>query len=295
MTSGRKQSVSQPRSRAAIEISHGWELASTPSLRRQLIAFWAFAAVIGTVVIGATAISKIFYLRELARDRADISRRIRVQADLAGQLDRHPLFTAQQRRDAARALDLPTLADPLPDRPIVEIELPAGFVNEMEGGWAIQLQIRNGEVDSVVSINQPIRVPLDASLLNLTTGLTQALVTIAGIIYIGSLVSLFTRRFRTSHIMIVHAAIASTLIIFAGAFVLLDSAGNVVSLLAACGALCAIALALTGRSMQKSKYRPDHCPSCDYNLTGNVSGICPECGTPVENVVGPHSFGLPNA
>jgi len=21
------------------------------------------------------------------------------------------------------------------------------------------------------------------------------------------------------------------------------------------------------------------CPKCSYNLTGNVSGICPECGT----------------
>ena len=24
-----------------------------------------------------------------------------------------------------------------------------------------------------------------------------------------------------------------------------------------------------------------HCAKCDYNLTGNVSGICPECGTPI--------------
>ena len=24
-----------------------------------------------------------------------------------------------------------------------------------------------------------------------------------------------------------------------------------------------------------------HCAKCDYNLTGNISGICPECGTPV--------------
>jgi hypothetical protein len=21
-----------------------------------------------------------------------------------------------------------------------------------------------------------------------------------------------------------------------------------------------------------------HCPACDYDLTGNVSGVCPECG-----------------
>ena len=24
-----------------------------------------------------------------------------------------------------------------------------------------------------------------------------------------------------------------------------------------------------------------HCATCDYNLTGNVSGICPECGTTI--------------
>jgi hypothetical protein len=26
--------------------------------------------------------------------------------------------------------------------------------------------------------------------------------------------------------------------------------------------------------------RPGHCRQCGYNLTGNVSGVCPECGTP---------------
>jgi hypothetical protein len=28
-------------------------------------------------------------------------------------------------------------------------------------------------------------------------------------------------------------------------------------------------------------WRPDshpHCPQCEYDLTGNVSGVCPECG-----------------
>ncbi len=26
---------------------------------------------------------------------------------------------------------------------------------------------------------------------------------------------------------------------------------------------------------------PGHCQKCGYNLTGNVSGRCPECGTAV--------------
>jgi len=30
-----------------------------------------------------------------------------------------------------------------------------------------------------------------------------------------------------------------------------------------------------------SRRLPGHCDRCGYNLTGNVSGVCPECGTPV--------------
>ena len=33
----------------------------------------------------------------------------------------------------------------------------------------------------------------------------------------------------------------------------------------------------------------DLCPSCGYNLRGNVSGVCPECGTPT----GPREEVLP--
>ncbi len=28
------------------------------------------------------------------------------------------------------------------------------------------------------------------------------------------------------------------------------------------------------------RYPPGHCRQCGYNLTGNVSGVCPECGNP---------------
>lgn len=27
------------------------------------------------------------------------------------------------------------------------------------------------------------------------------------------------------------------------------------------------------------------CPGCGYNLTGNVSGICPECGKAIESPI----------
>ncbi len=33
-------------------------------------------------------------------------------------------------------------------------------------------------------------------------------------------------------------------------------------------------------SEHPSRYPHGHCQSCGYNLTGNLSGICPECGTP---------------
>jgi len=35
--------------------------------------------------------------------------------------------------------------------------------------------------------------------------------------------------------------------------------------------------------LQALLYRPGHCKECDYDLTGNVSGVCPECGTRIES------------
>lgn len=35
-------------------------------------------------------------------------------------------------------------------------------------------------------------------------------------------------------------------------------------------------------SLADRRIREGHCPFCDYNLTGNESGTCPECGRRVE-------------
>ena len=55
-----------------------------------------------------------------------------------------------------------------------------------------------------------------------------------------------------------------------------------------CWFLCAVTSVLPAiwlwRYRRDRRLRSDgmpHCVKCDYNLTGNVSGICPECGTPI--------------
>jgi hypothetical protein len=35
--------------------------------------------------------------------------------------------------------------------------------------------------------------------------------------------------------------------------------------------------------LDRRRIPPGHCQKCSYDLTGNVSGICPECGTPISN------------
>jgi hypothetical protein len=39
--------------------------------------------------------------------------------------------------------------------------------------------------------------------------------------------------------------------------------------------------AIRFRWLVQRKARPGHCYKCGHNLTGNVSGVCPECGKPI--------------
>ncbi len=47
-------------------------------------------------------------------------------------------------------------------------------------------------------------------------------------------------------------------------------------------AVCGMALSIVCLVTAPRKVPPPgHCRQCGYNLTGNVSGVCPECGTKI--------------
>jgi hypothetical protein len=58
--------------------------------------------------------------------------------------------------------------------------------------------------------------------------------------------------------------------------------------------LLACAAALTGLLWWLDRHRsPGHCQACGYDLTGNVSGRCPECGALIAHVAETDKKGTP--
>lgn len=54
-------------------------------------------------------------------------------------------------------------------------------------------------------------------------------------------------------------------------------------------AFIALLHAIGHRTSLQARFTSDPlCRHCQYNLTGNVSGICPECGTPIDAADSPH-------
>ena len=58
-------------------------------------------------------------------------------------------------------------------------------------------------------------------------------------------------------------------------------------LLAAVVLLIVEAVAKAGRRRRARRRRSGFCPRCPYDLTGNASGTCPECGTPITKGANP--------
>ncbi len=43
---------------------------------------------------------------------------------------------------------------------------------------------------------------------------------------------------------------------------------------------CLLGITIIRWLVARRRIRPGHCTKCSYNLTGNTTGVCPECGTP---------------
>jgi hypothetical protein len=47
--------------------------------------------------------------------------------------------------------------------------------------------------------------------------------------------------------------------------------------------ISAVAMGCSLALLRKPEFPPGYCRECGYDLTGNVSGVCPECGTPIHH------------
>ncbi len=84
-----------------------------------------------------------------------------------------------------------------------------------------------------------------------------------------------TDRYSRGVLKVYYAAILCLFVVY-----LLLTAGNVILFgLVVLGPLLALHIRA---AMRGAASLHAHCPQCGYNLTGNVSGTCPECGRPVE-------------
>lgn len=53
--------------------------------------------------------------------------------------------------------------------------------------------------------------------------------------------------------------------------------------LAVLGAAVVVMPWIIGRMRRRDRAKNFQCPACGYNLFGNTSGVCPECGTPTQS------------
>ena len=69
--------------------------------------------------------------------------------------------------------------------------------------------------------------------------------------------------------------------VFAGLFVISEILGDPLLVLGMWSGIVTL-LWIIERKYRRRPVPLGNCPACAYDLTGNVSGTCPECGTPFE-------------
>lgn len=101
---------------------------------------------------------------------------------------------------------------------------------------------------------------------------------------VASIAILLARRTQLAPMLSVMIAASAGGVLFW--FVLLDEGvaeGNLTPPIFCCFELIAILVSgVFGAAFRRRPPMPGHCMSCNYDLHGNESGTCPECGTPIK-------------
>jgi len=180
-------------------------------------------------------------------------------------------------------------------KPLGKSEFEKGYyryVDPVTGGKA-SLRIENNEWDGTMKIAWALLNPGDVPIPNL--GLYRVVITGRRIVYIVGYLSwcgafalfvlLFASMDRRERIRwserLLGVAIVSTFLSFLGlgywrawnAFFQDDAAGFGLLMIG-----ISLALLLAARYRPRTSDSAPRCEGCGYNLTGNASGICPECG-----------------
>jgi hypothetical protein len=150
-------------------------------------------------------------------------------------------------------------------------------------GWRVTLNFRDGRFASAAAAPPPPVTPPSPLVGNTLDLLARCTVIAAPIVWLGGLLAGVVERRRGSRFaeVALASAIAATVawIVRPGGFT--TERGHVGVALGLIAMLIAVRVLRWLRRVERSR-RLHFCYTCGYDLTGNVSGACPECGTITE-------------
>lgn len=287
-------------------------MAATPAEpRRSRRRLWAWAAFLAAC--GAFVVCKPAYDRHWRRQvlRADEAAR---QAQRARQLTRDAiwqrlfLMTGEPAATLEEGLGLPAgRLDAVPSRGRHSLEIPGEMLGPLRRaprgdlmggadapaapttappdstGWRVTLHFRDGVYTSARALPPPaapVRRPLMASL-NLADAAARLTLFVVPFVWLGGLLAAWAER-RTRGRRFAEVALAAV-VAGSAAWGVRRGTFTTVTGLTGWGTLAVMALVAAGAMRQlgrAARLRGHHrCHQCGYDLTGNVSGVCPECGT----------------
>jgi hypothetical protein len=150
-------------------------------------------------------------------------------------------------------------------------------------GWRVTLNFRDGHFVSAVAAPPPPLAAPNPRVGNALDLLARVALMGGPIVWLGGLLAGFVERRRASRFaeVALAGAIAATVAWSVRPGALTTQSGYIGVALNLVGVLVAVRVLRWLRRVERSRLM-HFCYTCGYDLTGNVSGVCPECGNVTE-------------